>query len=80
MSIFATQPKAGRPRCARCHKYFTPKKEGQIYGPTCAEKEAASLAALERYGTVLEKFEERKKDAGYREVKNEAGEVTAVII
>jgi hypothetical protein len=37
-------------RCARCHRFFTPKKEGQIYGPTCAMKEAAAVEAIKRYG------------------------------
>lgn len=34
--IFAKQPPAGRPRCARCHRPFTPKKEGDRYGSHCA--------------------------------------------
>ncbi len=34
--IFAKQPLAGRPRCARCKRPFTPKKEGDRYGSTCS--------------------------------------------
>lgn len=25
-------------KCARCHRPFTPKKEGQMYGPKCEKK------------------------------------------
>lgn len=28
-------------KCARCHRPFTPKKEGQRFGPNCARKVAA---------------------------------------
>lgn len=34
--IFAKIPIAGKPRCARCHRPFTPKKEGDRYGSTCS--------------------------------------------
>jgi len=27
-----------KPKCARCHRPFTPKHEGDRYGPTCARK------------------------------------------
>ena len=36
--IFVSRAPAGRPRCARCHRPFTPKHEGDRYGPTCARK------------------------------------------
>ncbi len=29
---------AGKPKCARCYRPFTPRKEGQIYGPKCERK------------------------------------------
>jgi hypothetical protein len=31
-------PIAGKPRCACCHRPFTPKKEGDRYGEKCARK------------------------------------------
>ena len=40
--IFARRPVSGRPRCARCHRPFTPRKEGDRYGKTCARKIAAN--------------------------------------
>lgn len=39
----------GKPKCARCHRPFTPKKEGQIYGPKCEKKRIGymDLSALD---------------------------------
>jgi len=34
--IFASIAVAGKPRCARCKRPFTPKHEGDRYGPKCA--------------------------------------------
>ncbi len=39
--IFASIAVAGKPRCARCKRPFTPKSADQKYGPTCAKKLAA---------------------------------------
>ena len=44
--IFARRPVSGRPRCARCGKPFTPRKEGDRYGQTCA-KIVAAMQTLE---------------------------------
>jgi len=34
------KPPAGKPKCARCHRPFTPKKPDQRYGEKCARKAA----------------------------------------
>jgi hypothetical protein len=34
--IFVSRAPTGKPRCARCHKHFTPKKEGDRYGSSCS--------------------------------------------
>lgn len=39
--IFAARVNVGKPLCARCHRPFTPKHEGDRYGPTCAMKVGA---------------------------------------
>jgi len=49
--IFVSRAPLGMSRCARCHRYFKPRKEGDRFGPRCAAKEAASIAALKRYGS-----------------------------
>ncbi len=36
--IFVSRAPAGEKRCARCHRPFTPRKEGDRYGPACAKK------------------------------------------
>lgn len=41
-------------KCRRCNRPIIIKKEGQEYGPVCARKEAASIAALERYGKEVD--------------------------
>lgn len=47
--IFASKAVAGKPRCARCKRPFTPKHEGDRYGPRCARKMAGQtyLSALD---------------------------------
>ena len=39
-SIFVSKAPAGLLRCARCKRFFKPKKEGDRYGPKCAVKQA----------------------------------------
>ncbi len=36
-------------KCARCHRPMVIRKEGQIYGPTCARKVAERDEALVEY-------------------------------
>jgi ribosomal protein L4 len=45
MSIFTKQQISGKPRCARCHRPFTPKGD-EIWGPTCARKMHAQLTHI----------------------------------
>lgn len=40
--IFASIPVAGKPRCARCKRPFTPKSADQKYGHECARIIAAA--------------------------------------
>lgn len=55
MGIFAAQfDLLGRRECRRCHKMFSPKKQGMEYGPKCARRIAGIVAALERYGNVVD--------------------------
>jgi len=43
--IFTAASTPGKPRCARCHRPFTPKGD-EIWGPTCARKMHAQLTDL----------------------------------
>lgn len=78
--IFALKPPAGRPRCARCRKPFTPKGD-EIWGPTCARKMHAQLT-IDKIdeGLTPEQLEDEGLASPVIEVKDEKGEVTAVII
>lgn len=55
--IFVSRAPAGKPRCARCHRPFTPKHEGDRYGQTCAKIVAAmqtlEYVDLKKPGTVI---------------------------
>jgi len=78
--IFAKQPVAGRPRCARCKRPFTPHKDGDLYGPTWARKMAGQVELDHQVlvsGVVLHKGKEKSVPIY---VKGETGEITAVII
>ncbi len=41
--IFASKATAGKPRCARCKRPFTPKSTDQKYGPHCAQIVAGQI-------------------------------------
>jgi len=49
--IFRANAAPGRSKCARCGRRFTPKKEGDKYGPECA-KIVAAQQHLESVGDV----------------------------
>ncbi len=53
MSIFrGPDPNVKMGTCKRCGCQIVIRKEGQEYGRVCERKEAAKLAALERYGKI----------------------------
>lgn len=65
------------PRCKRCGREFTPKKEGQEYGPVCARKLAGQVE-LDSMALVSGKV--LRKPADVIEVRDGKGNVTTVIV
>lgn len=81
MSIFSGRnPNATWGTCARCGHPMIIRKEGQKYGRVCAKKMATQtyLSALDRVDATDAGGEPGNADI--IEVKNEKGEVTAVIV
>jgi hypothetical protein len=70
----------GYRRCFRCNRFFTPTKEGQEYGEKCLRKMAGQTMLQDRYVVPPRKRRHKKAAAAVIEIKDEKGQVTAVIV
>jgi hypothetical protein len=74
------KPPRTKSLCARCHRSFTPKKQGDRYGPTCARKLAGQIQ-LDGIALVSGKILKKGKCVDVPiYVQGEKGEVVAVIV
>lgn len=56
--------------CLRCHRAFTPKKEGQLYGEKCIRKLRGQTVLQDRY-LVGPKKRRQKKPASFTAKKDD---------
>lgn len=78
--IFVSRAPAGRPRCARCHRPFTPKNPDDRYGQKCARKLAGQIQLDSQVlisGKVLRKRNTQDEPIIIRDIDGEVREVIA---
>lgn len=72
--------KAIMPRCKRCGRQFTPKTEGQEYGPKCAKYYKVEVMGELRLLPSKDDMHKKNPEIIPIYVRGEKGEVAAVIL